>query len=86
MAGREKVLLEGEGCQPCAPTLVGHLTKRADFGRDFRMGAFVDLSWVLSHFQKNLASVGSRAGAPLVFRGYKWGENHADQLDQASEV
>lgn len=45
------MLLEGARCQPCVPTLAGHLTKR-DFGRDFRMGAFVELSQVSSSSRK----------------------------------
>lgn len=45
------MLLVGATCQSCVPTLVGHLTKR-DFGRDFRMGAFVELSQVSSGSRK----------------------------------
>lgn len=43
-----------------AHTLVGHLTRRAAFGRDFRMSAFRGLSLVSSQYQKNPELMGAR--------------------------
>lgn len=43
------------------PNPGGHLIKRADCGRDFRMDALVELSFIL--VPKNSSLDGSRAGA-----------------------
>lgn len=47
------------GASAFTPPLVGHLIKRAAFGRDFRMSVFMELSWVTSWLQKNPALVGA---------------------------